>query len=210
MAGMSSVDIKDTLVQALCLPDYRDWPLSREIIKARLKLLAAFGMLSLAGAFTSHWVFVLAFPPVLGLALAVGFDVFLAGGIEGGRRLREKFVGVEQVEARRLESLAQLDYSGIPLAPTFIHGPHGGLWLEASVLEQATGKRVAPSLAAELGQARTVARKRWIPAANLARVARGVEPVGQQFFSIWLENTAIPYWSGLELEARKLVERRKA
>jgi hypothetical protein len=191
--------------EALVLPDYRDWDVSRSIIAARLKLLAVFGALSVAGAFFGTWLFFLAFPIALGLAVAVGFDVFLAGGMESGRQLRKKIIGAERVETRRLEDLAKLEYAGVVVAPTFVLGPRGGLWLETSVLERATGKRIAPSLFAELG-AKTVDKRRWVPTANLALVARAVEPVGQQFFAIWLEKTAIPYWTRLEAEARELID----
>jgi hypothetical protein len=193
--------LSDLLRNALVLPDYRDWAISREIIKARLQLLSIFAVLGLGGAFFSIGLFVLALSPALGLAIALGFDLFFAGGIEGGRRIRRRIVGAERVEAKRLETLAKLDYSGDLLAPSFIHGLHAGLWLEVQVLEKIMGKRIAPSMAMELGQAKTENNKRWIASANLARVTRAIEPLGQQFFSIWLEKTALPYWSNLEQEA---------
>ena len=95
--------VSEILRNALVMPDYREWPLSWEIIKARLKLLALLSVLCVVGVFTSLWLFLLTSPPMMGLAIAVGFDLFLAGGMEGGRRLHKKIVGAERAEAKRLE-----------------------------------------------------------------------------------------------------------
>lgn len=199
--------ILDLLRNALVVPDYRDWSHSWEIIKARLKLLGILGLACAAGAFINFWLFVLTLPLLLGLAVAVWFDFFFAGSAEGVRRLRTQIRGVERVEEKRLEGLAKLDYNGFPVNPAFIDGLAKGLWLEVTVLERATGKRIAPSLAAELSQAKAVHKQRWIPTANVANVTRAVEPIGRQFFSIWLEKTAMPYWSELEREGRNVAAR---
>lgn len=193
--------VGEILRTALVMPDYRDWSLSWEIIKARLKLLALLSLLCVVGVFTSLWLFLLISALMMGLAIAVGFDLFFASGMEGGRRLRKKIVGAERSEAKRLEGLAKLDYNGLPVSPVFLSGLSKGLWLEIAALEKTTGKRIAPSVAVELGQAKTLNKQRWIPSANAANVTRSIEPVGQQFFSIWLEKTAIPFWRNIEQEA---------
>lgn len=189
--------IREWGAQAICLPDYRDWPNTKEIIKARVALLLILLLLSALLGIFSGLAFGIVFSFVLGLAFAIGGDLVFAGGLEASRKLIATWMGKDKTEARRIEKLARLDSNGFPLNPRFIRGLDQGLWLSVQELEKATGKRVLASQARNVGKAIDVKGMLWLPVGNAAALARQVEPLGTQFVAIWLDNTALPYWENL-------------
>lgn len=198
--------IKALLQQAICLPEYRDWSITREVIKARLGLLALLLLTSLVLAPITTFGFVLAFAGALGLGLAVFFDLLLGGGLEGGRRFASFLYGKEQVEMKRLERLAVMECNGDHFKPRFVKGLHQGLWLNVSEIERATGKPIARALLAQQGRVIQQKDGKWIAAIYATEITRASEPVGMQFVSVWLEKTAIPYWQQLEQQAIEVME----
>lgn len=187
--------------QALCLPEYRDWSITREVIKARLGLMALLLLASLALAPVGVFGFVIAFSGALGLAVAVVFDLLLGGGLEGGRRFASLLWGRERLEMKRLEKLAVMVCNGGSFKPRFVRGLKQGLWLDVLEIESATGKPVPRTLLLQHGTVIQQENKKWLPAVLTAGITRSCEPMGFQFVSIWLEKTAIPFWQQLEESA---------